>query len=437
MSMGKSSCFLTILFFTGILFQEYSFVEAYSLIDKTKIKFKIFTIIIFLLYAYLGYLNILYNYIYLKPVLSFLLLTTLNIIIFKKNIQKIIIWSLILNIIIGALDLFYAVITFRFLPNIILFDNNYYIKVLYTILISLTTLLIVRIFNIIIRKKKYKNLIDKRVFINLLLLAILINIVVFSYTLNISITQYFINILIIIIALCFVFMNFFQYIKVRKAEDKEIALIKFMTEYEKIIDDNRIIKHEMLNNLLVIKSLIKSKKEKLENTVNQIIKDYDKSSKSYQSGLYNLPTGLKGLVYYKIYDLKKYDVDINIYISKTSIKKMDKMENDIYMNTYKILGILLDNAVEACIESNKKIFILDIYEENNNLCFYIENSTKYIVDITKIKLKGYSTKGKNRGLGLHIIDKILEKNKEFKLDQCINNSGNFETIFCVKDKNSI
>lgn len=88
----------------------------------------------------------------------------------------------------------------------------------------------------------------------------------------------------------------------------------------------------------------------------------------------------------------------------------------------RILGILLDNAIEASSKCEEKIINVTIRKDNkvDRQLFVIENT--YInkdVDTERIFEKGYTSKseddGKNHGLGLWEIRKILKKNNNLNL----------------------
>ena len=60
----------------------------------------------------------------------------------------------------------------------------------------------------------------------------------------------------------------------------------------------------------------------------------------------------------------------------------------------------MDNAIDACVESDKKKLVVSVYTENEALCVEIDNSYSGIVDKDGIKKKGYTTKGKNQAMDL-------------------------------------
>lgn len=70
------------------------------------------------------------------------------------------------------------------------------------------------------------------------------------------------------------------------------------------------------------------------------------------------------------------------------------------------LGILLDNAIEEAGNYKEGYIILSILQEED-LTIVVENTVHHTMEIESIWEEGYSTKGKNRGIGLvsylHII----------------------------------
>lgn len=95
--------------------------------------------------------------------------------------------------------------------------------------------------------------------------------------------------------------------------------------------------------------------------------------------------------------------------------------NKLNIKTYeltRILGILLDNSIEAAKECEEKIinvtFRLD--PRSNRQLIIIENTyMNKDIDTTKIFEKSYTTKKNNTGLGLWEVNKILKKNSNLSL----------------------
>lgn len=100
--------------------------------------------------------------------------------------------------------------------------------------------------------------------------------------------------------------------------------------------------------------------------------------------------------------------DILSDFSKLNIKPFD-------LN--RILGILLDNSIEAAKDSNDKIIKLSVLNYPNNKVIKLENTYHdKNIDLNKIFEKSYSTKKNNSGIGLWEIRQILKKYNGLKLN---------------------
>lgn len=82
-----------------------------------------------------------------------------------------------------------------------------------------------------------------------------------------------------------------------------------------------------------------------------------------------------------------------------------------------VLGVLLDNALEAAESSKKKVVTLEIYEINKFLKFTISNTYKNIIPLKQMRRKDFTTKGNNRGKGLYYVSKILNRTSWIEVDQ--------------------
>lgn len=191
------------------------------------------------------------------------------------------------------------------------------------------------------------------------------------------------------------------------------------TEYYKmtegLLEEYRYILHENKNQLLIIKSMIEDNYE-LEEYLNHLINGRRNLKYEWVCDLKNIPIeGLKGLVNYKISEMKKKNLNVEIYIDdeigKLKIKTLT--EKDQY-ELYSIIGVFLDNALEASSLSQEKMVSIQCYKEDNKVHIMIANTYAGKVDLNKINELGYSSKGKNRGVGLPLVNKILENHPFYK-----------------------
>ena len=89
-----------------------------------------------------------------------------------------------------------------------------------------------------------------------------------------------------------------------------------------------------------------------------------------------------------------------------------------------MLGIRLDNSIEAAKECEEKIINVKFYddESRDRQLVIIENTyANKDVDTIKIFEKDYTTKEHNTGLGLWEVNKILNKHNNLSLFTTKNN----------------
>ena len=115
---------------------------------------------------------------------------------------------------------------------------------------------------------------------------------------------------------------------------------------------------------------------------------------------------IKNLLTNKIISAQNNDFKVNISVE-------DEIDN-FYVNEMqlsRILGIFLDNSLEAGLELDNNRFIeLIILKANKTIVIQITNTFKNTnLDIDKINESGYSTKGENRGIGLSSANDIISK----------------------------
>ena len=79
------------------------------------------------------------------------------------------------------------------------------------------------------------------------------------------------------------------------------------------------------------------------------------------------------------------------------------------MKICNILGVFLDNAIDAVKDLKKKIISIEIYIMDSYLCIDITNNFKGNLDLDKIAEAKYTTKGDGHGYGLTLVNQILNE----------------------------
>ena len=190
-------------------------------------------------------------------------------------------------------------------------------------------------------------------------------------------------------------------------------------EYNKtlhILHDNvRGFKHDFDNIVTTIGGYIKTNDmEGLEKYYSQLQEDCSKVNNLYilNPDIINNP-GIYNLLTTKYSEAEEKGIKVNL----TFLLDLNELHMKIY-EFASILGILLDNAIDAASECDEKILNIVFRNEskNNRNIILIENTYKdKDVDLNQIFNKGISGKENHTGLGLWEIRKILKKNNNVNL----------------------
>lgn len=199
-------------------------------------------------------------------------------------------------------------------------------------------------------------------------------------------------------------------------------------EYSKLNDElitNYKMKvHENSNRLLIMKSMIKGKKKDLEKYIDILLEEDQadlNKNKNWISELKNIPfPGIKNFINYKLNKLKKIGAEIELVVSE-DVKKIDvtKVKSQYYSEMCTIIGVILDNMVDALNVEEKKLASLHFYVLDGVLHGEFVNHFTGDVNLDKINDFGYTTKGKNHGVGLTLVKRIADSNEKFDFETII------------------
>ncbi len=180
-------------------------------------------------------------------------------------------------------------------------------------------------------------------------------------------------------------------------------------------DSVRAFKHDFDNMVTTIGGYIKTNDMKgLEKYYAELVDDSERVNNLYilnpevvnNDGIYNLLTK-------KYHEADSKDIKVNI----TFLLDLSTLHMKIY-EFARILGILLDNAIEASSECEEKIINLIFRNDtkNHTQLLIVENTyADKTIDTEKIFEKGISGKENHTGLGLWEVRKIVNKNQNVHL----------------------
>ena len=180
-------------------------------------------------------------------------------------------------------------------------------------------------------------------------------------------------------------------------------------------DSARTFKHDFDNIVTTIGGFIRTNDmEGLKDYYSELEDDCQKVNNLYLLNPHVVNNdGIYNLLIKKYYEAISKDIKINI----TFLLDLSTLHMKIY-EFAKILGILLDNAIEASSESKEKIINLDFKNDtkNSRQLIIIENTYKdKDLNTEAIFEKGISSKENHTGLGLWEVRKIVKKNNNVNL----------------------
>ncbi len=115
-------------------------------------------------------------------------------------------------------------------------------------------------------------------------------------------------------------------------------------------------------------------------------------------------TALKSLLSSKFI----YAMEIGIQLEIELTENIEKVPMDS-LDLSRIVGIFIDNAIEASLETEEKDLRFCMFYRENNLYLIIRNtSLPPALPISQLCTHGISTKGENRGVGLYNVSALLE-----------------------------
>lgn len=200
----------------------------------------------------------------------------------------------------------------------------------------------------------------------------------------------------------------------------------YIHRMESFYEEIRSFRHDYRNILSTMQSYIESenteelKKYFKKNILNST--DILSDDGFYLGKLYQLEDiAVKSLLYTKLIAI--INREINLELEITDPIPILPIES---LTLCRVLGILLDNAIEAAAESSEKEIRISIVSTETAVIFIITNSTLPLsIPVSRLFQKGYSSKERHEGIGLSTVIELLDPVPYANLSTRCEN-----TIFC-------
>lgn len=202
--------------------------------------------------------------------------------------------------------------------------------------------------------------------------------------------------------------------KYKNINNKYQTSISSLKEYETMIDKFRVNSHENKNELLTIRNMTKNKEKNIVEYIDALIDNKIKDSEKIMTQTSKIPEGgLRATIYSKLCIMDKHKINYKLDIAK-DVRTVDliNLDEELVLNICKILGVFLDNAIDAVKDLKDKKINIELYTIDDKLYIDITNNFKGSLDLNKIGKEKLTTKGNEHGYGLLLVEKIVTENKK-------------------------
>jgi len=211
-------------------------------------------------------------------------------------------------------------------------------------------------------------------------------------------------------------------LQAKEAEQK--ALQYYTSEMERQNNAVRKFKHDYQNILLSLDSYIQEKDlDGLETYYATKIKTVSELIIKEEFSLQNLSkikvTAIKSIFTGKLMLAQNCNIDV---MFEADMDIADFFVDSI--DLVRIIGILMDNAIEACRELPDGKLLTGCFKDEDGITIIVQNTCRPdIPKVYELLQEGFSTKGEGRGLGLTNLKEIVDAHANLTLETSIVNNN--------------
>ena len=374
----------------------------------------------------------------LKIIIMIIVLIAIDFLYFNRELKFALIEVVISEMILAFLEFLYVIVCFM------IFGDSFY-NIIYKpipfIILNLYLLVGVCfvssrkfIYNLYLLFSKSKN--NNSAIYSLIVIVVLLVATVESYVKMPFVAILFVNVSMAVIFISIVIMSektINAYDDISKKYQTSVSSLK---EFEIVIDKFGMITHENKNEFQTIRNMLKAGEDVsyvvtyIDKLIDNKIKDNVKIMKQTSK----IPNGgLRTIIYSKLCRMDSLKIKYKLRISKdVHTTDLINIDEELTLKTCKILGVFLDNAIDAVENLNNKQIIIEIYIMDEFLCIDITNNFKGDLDLNKICGLKYTTKGEGHGYGLPLVNQILNEEPDNLLNEKSINGDTFTQTLKIK-----
>lgn len=196
--------------------------------------------------------------------------------------------------------------------------------------------------------------------------------------------------------------------------ENQKSLLLYVNQLETNYHEIRKFRHDIVNALLALETIIS------EYGDTTLIADFNRLMTHYNfDTIQNKEVGrfqvinnayIKGLVFSKYIQAYNRQIEFNLNVTPNLFDHQQQ-----YFDELRILGIFLDNALEAIDSHSDGQITVTLFKKNQQIIYEVQNTIFNPVAIGRIFQSGYSTKGPGRGLGLATAREITAARSDSRL----------------------
>ncbi|MEA4849122.1 MAG: GHKL domain-containing protein [Clostridiaceae bacterium] len=180
----------------------------------------------------------------------------------------------------------------------------------------------------------------------------------------------------------------------------------YIRTIDSLISDFRRLKHSYANTIYGFYGYIQEEDlPGLKAYYSEVADDAKRMDSSLLLALQRIKVyAVFGLLWNKINEAEGKGIEVGVRVTN-EVREVGMKLTDLC----EVLGNYLDNAIDAAVASDIKKMNINLTDDEGYLTISIENTYEGVIDIKEIQKEGYSTKGRERGFGLAITNRILSR----------------------------
>lgn len=199
----------------------------------------------------------------------------------------------------------------------------------------------------------------------------------------------------------------------------------YTKDVERMANEMRRFRHDNANMLLPLQEYINNSDiSGMQLYMRQYMTAFNDASKVMDAQL-DILKGIKTIELKSLVSAKlMYALQIGINVHIEVPKDVEIVELYNKLDLCRIVGIFLDNAIDACCGVEGAEIRFMTMPDDQHILFVFKNTCITSPDIARLDDEGYTTKQGQRGLGLYTARQLIERNHKLSLSTIVE-SGHF------------